>query len=355
MKLKQLINPKITQSPQPKVRQPSQSKIGLGKREELKENLPYNWSEQNPFSIDLSKRNIIIFGGNTTNNSSSANGYAKGIESLLNPILRKKANIYSFSYENEPIPSDHGYITKDYEANIHQIFAHSFQPLLYNDSGEIKEKQGVEKVFNDLIFVAHCGGSEFVNIIVNDFYETLLTKYQPSEAKQLISKIKYFAYAPHEMPTHNIQSLLICPHNDINYSWAKAFSLATSEQVDNDYPKGVFKRFTKAHKNNNLENEFDSFFSESRSFLIKSGQILMLIPDRMNPNKSIGDHSIECITKPHILNSETSCEDTAKLANSSAKLIMNSFLSNSQLNQREIFTKISGFIEANPPTKQFGE
>ena len=72
----------------------------------------------------------------------------------------------------------------------------------------------------------------------------------------------------------------------------------------------------------------------------------------MNPNKHVGDHSIECLGKQHILHSNTQYEQTAQLTQSIAKLYMKSFTAKSAPNVKGLYGKTIKMIEENPPASQ---
>lgn len=331
------------------------ARILLGRREQKDLNIEFNWSNLDPNKTILDKQTILVFGGNTANSSKDANGYAKSVESLLDNRFRKNTDILSFSYRTEPIKNGSGnskFLEPEYAEEMHEIFNTLLKPLLYDNLGNMKEKQGIEKTFRKLIFVAHCGGSNFVDLIIDDFYATLLEKYQPATAELLLKKIQYFAYAPNEFPNHDVTSFYVNPYIDSNYSWARALSLIDNQGVDVDYPKGVSKKIFKASNRCQPGVVFQDIFQEYRASMFRSGQALYLIPDRMNPDFISGDHSIGCITKDKIVNSNTEFEQTAQLVNNAAKIVLNQFASEEQFNNRATFDHIAGLIYDNPPTCQ---
>lgn len=327
--------------------------MSVGRRAEEKENIEHNWDNTLDINnLDFPHGKIIcMFGGNNTNRPEQSNGNAKIIESLLSAENRKKSNIYAFIYETEPFKSEN-YVVKDYEDEVHMLFEKSFLPMILDSKGNIKEMQGVEKAFQKLILTSHCGGSHFANLIVDDFFTVLTQKYPEATAEMLINKIQYFSYAPLELPNHNVNSLVIAPFADVNFSWNKALTLAEEQKVDIDYPRHIVKKLIKAKESQSIGKAFDSAFQESRAIVFKVGKSTFMIPDKMNPHLNIGDHSIECISKNHILNSSTELADTAQTANYAAKTIMNIFASDKPFDAKLVFSKISQKLDENPPSSQ---
>lgn len=325
------------------------SLVKVGRRAEVSENIQNNWELLDIDSLVFSQNNVVcMFGGNTTNRHEAANGNAKGIESFLPEGCRGKTDIYSFVYETEPIKAG-GYLSKEYEVEAHAIYEKLFRPLLFDSKGYMKEKAGIESVFNKLILAAHCGGGNFVNVIIDRFYETLTEKYSPATAEMLINKIQYWAYAPCEMPRHNVKALIIAPYADISCSWARALSHAETQKVDVDYPKGIVKKIFKAKDSGQVQEMFESTFKENRAIMFKIGQTTFLIPSCMNPNLNVGDHSWECVVKTHILHSGTEYENTAKIVNYASKAMFHGFVSNSAMDAKDAFYRISKKIAENPP------
>ena len=176
------------------------------------ENREYNWQSINMKDFKFPQgKTFLVFGGNTTNRPESANGNAKVIDRLISDENRKRCNIYSFIYDTEPLSSSTKRLREEYELEVHSIYEKMIKPLLVDRVGNIKEKQGIEKVLKNLVFVSHCAGADFVNIIIDDIYQTLTEKYHPSIAEQLIDKLQYFAYAPNVLPNHKVTSCVITP------------------------------------------------------------------------------------------------------------------------------------------------
>jgi len=117
--------------------------IKVGRRAQKEENLQNNWE-----SLDVNKLNLLhgkilaVFGGNTTNDSASSNGNAKCIESTIDPEIRDKVKIYSFSYDSEPITSN-GYLSKEYADESLLLYEKVFYPILFDDNGYMKEKKAL--------------------------------------------------------------------------------------------------------------------------------------------------------------------------------------------------------------------
>lgn len=328
------------------------SHILVGRRTLVSENVEHNWEplDINDFQIPHGKV-AFMFGGNITTGPEEGNGNAKILESFLTPENRKKTNIYSFIYKTEPLKSEN-YVVPEYENETQLIFEKIFKPLLFDSKGNMKEIQGIEKVFQKLIFASHCVGSHFVNMIIDNYYALLLQKFPETTAEMLINKIQYFSYAPLELPLHNLNALYITPCIDVNHSWYKALEVASSQKVEVDYPRHTINSLLKAQKAYRLEPTFNSIFEDSRAIVFRVGKSTFMIPSRMNPRLNIGDHSIECISKKHILNSDTELADTAQAANYAAKTIMNVFASDSPCDTKLIFSKITNKLEESPPLTQ---
>lgn len=330
----------------------NQSKIHLGRREGAEKGVNHNWTDLTPYEADLTQPTILVFGGNITDNSEFANGNAKCVESLLDEKTRKNTQILSFMYKNEPISTMGGMMSQDYLEELHKIYNALFKPLLYDRAGRMKEKQGIEKIFRKLIFVAHCGGSNFVNRIIDDFYLTLLEKYPPATAEILVSKIQYFAYAPNQYPNHEVNSLFINPYIDTNHSWSRMLNLFSEQRVDTDYPKGLNKELSKPKYRDRPGACLEEIFKTQRAVAFKHGQSIYLIPSRMNPDRATGDHSIDCITKSKIINSESEYAETAQIANKTAKLFLNLFASETPIDHKSVFTQVSNMIYDSPQPQQ---
>ena len=283
---------------------------------------------------------FFVFGGNTTNYPDAANGNAKIIERLLFEEKRNKSNIYSFLYEEEPISSSSLCLRHKYLKETHALFETIFKPLLCDKSVNIKEKQGIERVLNNIVFVSHCGGSMFVDIIIDDIYDTLLEKYHPSIVEQLVSKIQYFSYAPHELPTKNVNGFIITPFLDNNYAWSKVLATVKDERIYTDYPKGSTKMLLKASSQGNVRDTFHKIFSNEQLIICRANQYIYLIPSRLNSDIVVGDHSIECLVKSKILDAGTPYADTARIVNYASKLVINQFASNNCFDHKRTIDKI---------------
>lgn len=320
-----------------------------GKRVPEEHAIPFNWLELDINNMPEEKDKIIFhFGGNTTNSTAEANGYAKIIKSLIKDKYINSTNIVSFSYVTEPFEKE-GLIVKNYADETTLLFEKTFQPMLFDDNGYIKSKKGIEHLFSKIVFSSHCAGSIFANMIIDKMYEALCEHYHKNIADLLISKIQYFSYAPAESPEHSITSLCINPYVDPSYSWSKALQLTESEKVDSDYPKGVIKRLLKAREQGMFQEQIDTEFKQTRVILFRIGNSTYMIPSQMNPNKKIGDHSIECMAKLKFLNSGTEFETTARLMNFASKSYINAFLDCGIADCKNSFKKISEAVEKNPP------
>ena len=324
------------------------SHIKVGRRAKEFENFPNNWESLDINNLEIPKgRVILLFGGNTTNRPEAANGNAKIIQSLLSDMNRDKTSILSFMYDTEPIRSQ-GYLDKTYYEEAIMLFHKSIKPLLYDDEGNIKEMRGIEQVLGRVSFVAHCGGSCFVDVIIDQIYDILTQKYPEKTAEILINKIQYFAYAPNEIPSHNVNAFFVTPFSDPNWSWMKPIELAGETRVDVDYPKGVIKKLLKAKQQMVFEKVFESCFDDSRAIMFKLGNSTFFIPHKMNAHTNIGDHSIECIAKPQFLNDKTNFGVNARIANYASRLYLNAFLSSNVLDAKKAFNMVIQNIEEAP-------
>ena len=331
---------------------PQITHMAVGRRAMASEQIEHNWELLDINHLEFPHGKIVcMFGGNNTNRPEESNGNAKIMESLLTSENRKKTNIFSFIYATEPFKSEN-YVSKDYEEETHMLFEKAFLPMILDAKGNIKEMQGIEKVFQKLIFSSHCGGSHFANLIIDDFHTVLLQKYPKAKADMLINKIQYFSYAPLELPSHNVNALIIAPYADVNFSWDKALAVANEQKVDLDYPRHTIKNLLKARNSYTISSALDSTFQEARAIVFRVGQSTFMIPGKMNPHLNIGDHSIECIAKKHILNSETDMAETAQAANYAAKTIMNVFASDAPFDTKVLFNKIAQKLSENPPSSQ---
>lgn len=325
--------------------------IQLGRREPAESAIEHNWTQLDPFKTKFDRQTILIFGGNTTDNPAVANGYAKNIERLLSKKDRENVDILAFSYQSEFIHSPSMLIDKDYIEYVEQLYHTTFEPILYNEQGRMKEKQGIEKAFQNLIFVGHCGGCSFINLIFEGFYQSLLKKYQPLTAEMLMSKLQYIAYAPYEFPFYETNSLLISPFADPSYSWANMLDYILSQKIDNDFPKGLSKELQKRKNSESPGCFLDEKFQNYRSLVFKKGGSFYLIPGQMNPSGPLGDHSIECFTSPKFLEADCDPAETAKVTNSIARLMLKNFISRNPVNHRKLFEKFTETIYDNPPNK----
>jgi len=302
----------------------------------------HNWQAIDMKNFKFPQGKIfLMFGGNTTNRPEAANGNAKVVERLLTEENREKSNIYSFMYDTEPLSSSTKHLRQEYELEVHLMYEKMIKPLLLDRVGNIKEKQGIEKVLKNLVFVSHCGGADFVNIIIDDIYQTLTEKYHPSIAEQLIDKLQYFAYAPNALPNHKVTTCVITPFLDVSYSWAKSLSNVSDKRINSDYPRGIVRKIFKAQEQGNTTTVFEQTFKKDRIISFKSEQSIYLIPSRINSNISVGDHSIDCLVKTNVLSAETDFAKTANLLNYSSKLVLNQFASDNPLDFRVVYEKIT--------------
>ena len=227
-------------------------KMRVGRRANESEGLENNWENLNINKLAVPHGNVVfMFGGNTTNRLDAGNGNAKIIRALVSEKNKEKTTFLSFVYDNEPLRPD-GYLSNEYIEETLMLYEKTFKSILFDENGYIKSKRGIEDAFSKIIFGAHCGGSCFVNVIVNKLYETLTEHYSENTAELLINKIQYFAYAPSETLDKEVNSLVITPYADTSFSFIKALDVAENEKVDIDYPKGVIKSITKARKQGNL-------------------------------------------------------------------------------------------------------
>lgn len=331
--------------------------IKVGRRAREDENLPHNWEniDINTFRIPKDKKEKVVFmlGGNTTNREESNNGNAKVVTTSLSPENSAETKVYSFMYETEPIEKFGACLSERYIEDVKVLYENTFKPILFDNKGQMKEKKSIEQEFNRMVFVSHCGGSCFVDIIIEEFYNTLLKKYHPNTAELLIGKIKYISYAPHELPRHNVNAFFITPYIDVNYSWVNALENAEQDKVDVDFPRGIINKLLNARKKGIFQSVFENEFKSTRAIMFKIGNITYFIPNQINPDKIIGDHSIECITKSKFLNSDTDCGINAKITNSAFRTYLNSFLNNPVVDLKAIFSKIARGVErCNPNSNQ---
>lgn len=309
----------------------------------------YNWQsvELKSFKAPQTKM-FFVFGGNSTNYPEAANGNAKVVERLLSEDHRNKSNIYSFMYDGEPISPKTKYLFEEYKEEIHNIFETIFKPMFLDNVGNLKEKQGIEKVLKNLVFVSHCGGSNFVNIIIDDIYNLLTEKYHQSIANQLINKLQHFAYAPLELPNRSISGFIVAPFLDNDCSWGKVLDALKGEKIYTDYPKGITKNLFKAQDQGTIIEAFDEIFKDQRMIIFRSNQNIYLIPSRINSNFAVGDHSIDCLVKKNVLEADTDYAKTARVLNYASKLALNQFASHNSLDHRYTLDKITTILNHKP-------
>ena len=168
------------------------SSISIGRRAREDENLPHNWEniDINTFTIPKDKKVVFMLGGNNTNRVETNNGNAKIVTTSLSETNTAKTEVYSFMYETEPIRNAGESLSIEYVQEAKALYQKVFKPILLDGKGQIKEQKGIEREFSRIVFVAHCGGCSFVNVIIDEFYKTLLEKYHPNMAELLIGKIK---------------------------------------------------------------------------------------------------------------------------------------------------------------------
>ena len=317
------------------------------------EHIEHNYRIVNPYNIPQNQNTTIwMIGGNSTTNIVANNGNAKIAESLVDPEARKKTTIYSFGFNGEPLTSPIVHLRNEYDQDIRTIYHSSIEPLFYDQYGEPKKKKGIEQTLEKNIFVSHCGGAVLTNIIFDEIFQTISKILSEGEAKILMNKIPYIAYTPLTMPNYNMNSLIIAPYVDQNFSWSNALDFANTYGIDKDYPKGAIKKLNKAHRSQILSHEFKSIFEDTRAVLFKTGNISFLIPSQMNPNYITGDHTIECLSKKHIQNSGTPFESTAQLARKAALLYMKSFSKGKSIDTNQLYNSIQKLAEETPPAPQ---
>ncbi len=327
------------------------TKLIAGRRALLSENLPNNWETLDVNHIELPQdTTLCMFCGNASNRPEQVNGNSKIIESHIPNKVRDRINVYSFGYATEPIKSDGYILSKEYVEEAEKLYKKTFEPILFDSKGNMKSLAGLEKAFSRIILSAHCGGSNFANIIIEKFYETLVSKFPPATAEMLINKIQYFAYAPNEMPNHNVNAFIIAPFVDPNHSWAKALTFAEQQKVDVDYPRGTLKKLFKARNNSNIQTVFDSTFSESRAIMFKIGHTVCMIPNQMNKNQRVGDHSIALIARYDDSSDSESCSETKRIARDATSLFIKGFSSNKPVDAKSMFAIIANELDNNPPS-----
>lgn len=327
--------------------------IRMGRRAHEQENLPHNWEniDINNFQVPKAKSGKIIFefcGNNATRNE-AGNGEAKITQALLPPDKVDSTDIYSFVYNGEPIKSGGRYLLAEYEDDAKLLYEKVFKPMLFDSKGYIKSNQGVEAVFDSFILSAHCGGANFANIIIEGFNKTLHEHFPKAMAELLTNKIQYIAYAPNELPNHNVNALLITPSVDPSCSWSKAIEFAGDHKVDIDYPKGIVKKLLSARQSEYADQLFARFFDKTRAIMFRVGNSTYYMPGPMNPNKRVGDHSRECLVRDHILNSGTDYAETARMTNAVARRQMAGFLGRGMFDAKGFFSEVSVRLDKNKP------
>lgn len=321
--------------------------IHMGCRTEDGDN-QYNWHSIDMKTLKPSHDTLILMcGGNNTNCERAGNGNAKVPDLLLSSKIRGRTKIYSLWYDGEPISSNSGILLDEYRIEAHEIFPNIIRPMLCDQVGNIKEKQGIEKVLNKLVLSSHCGGSEFVNIIIDDMYDFLASHYHPSIAKQLIGKVKYFAYAPFHLPNKAVNSFIITPFFDNNCLWTNVLNEIEDKRVCVDYPRGVVKKLQKARERGELYEAFKNIFGSERMIVIRSEQSIYVIPNRLNANTAVGDHSIDCLIKNSVLGANTDCANTARVLNKLSQLVMNQYASGKPVDSKELFDRVTAILKKN--------
>lgn len=329
------------------------TKLIAGRRALIEEKLPNNWETLDVNNIELPQdTTLCIFCGNAAIRPEQVNGNSKIVESHIPSNIRNRINVYSFGYTSEPIKSDGYILSKEYEEEAYNLYKKTFEPLLFDKKGNMKSMQGIEASFSKLIFAAHCGGCNFSNVIIDNLYKTLLTKYKEPTTDMLINKIQYFAYAPNEMPIHNVNAFIIAPYIDPGFSWAKSLAFAEAGKVDVDYPRGILKKLFKAKTGGDVQSVFDSAFAESRAIMFKMGHTVCMIPSQMNKNQRIGDHSIALVAKYPGDEPVDDFDETKKIARGATSLFIKGFASHKPVDSKSMFSLISGELANNPPNSQ---
>ena len=325
------------------------------RRAEKSENREFNMEKLdiNNLSFPHDKELVFVLGGNDTIRPEANNGNAKAFKSLISAKKQDHSEVYSFMYKSEPLKTSGSLmISEEYQKDAELLYKKSFEPMLFDSKGNIKSKKGIEQAFSNKVFVSHCCGANFVNIIINGFYDTLTKYYPQNTAEQLISKIRYFTYAPNELLQHNVTAFCVMPYNDSSFSWAKGLDLAEFTAPDIDFPKGSIKKLLKAKKQYSLRKAFSAAFNETRAIMFKVGQATYFIPSALNPKTNLGDHSFEYITKSQFLTGNTEFAQTARLANFASKVYMNEFLKNGAIDLKGTFNQIAHAVEEYSSSEQ---
>lgn len=316
------------------------TKIHMGRRT-YGEGYQYNWQWQDLQSFKIPhNKTFLIFGGNSTNCAEAANGNAKVIENLLTEDNRKKVSLYSFLYDSEPFNIRTKKLYDEYVEECHKIYETIIKPVLLDRIGRIKEKQGIEKSLKNLVFVSHCGGSNFVDIIIEEMYQTLLEKFHPSEVDHLISRVQYYSYAPNTLSNKSVNACVVTPFYDIGYSWEKVVYEVMEKRIDSEYPGSVIKKIKKFKGIEEIPDFFERVYKKHRIITLRTEQNIYLIPNRINSNIEVGDHSIDCLIKNNVLNADTEYSKTAKIVNKISSMILNHFASENSFDCRVLFNEI---------------
>ena len=124
-------------------------------------------------------------------------------------------------------------------------------------------------------------------------------------------------------------------------------TILNKEKVYVDYPKGCMKNIFKAQEQGDVYEVFTELFKEHRMIMFRSDQAIYLIPNRINSNFKVGDHSIDCLVKKSILQADTDFASTAKILNYVTRLALNGFLSSTAFDHRYIIDKITKVLDEN--------
>ena len=173
--------------------------FGVGKRVDKTEKNPFGWEELNTAHIDIlssQKPVVLCFGGNGVISPRQANYNSKLIEGFIG---KESCNIYSFYYGN--FNNNKGDLLPE---EIDQIYNDIFSPLIYDKNGNIYSQQKIENNFNKVVFVTHCMGDFYVNVLGAKIHEELVKSgYQPDSANHIMQKLINISYAPFNLNTKN--------------------------------------------------------------------------------------------------------------------------------------------------------
>ncbi len=173
--------------------------FGVGKRLDKTEKNPFGWEELNTAHIDIlssQKPVVLCFGGNGVISPRQANYNSKLIEGFIG---KESCNIYSFYYGN--LNNNKGDL---FPEEIDQIYNDIFSPLIYDKNGNIYSQQKIENNFNKVVFVTHCMGDFYVNVLGAKIHEELVKSgYQPDSANHIMQKLINISYAPFNLNTKN--------------------------------------------------------------------------------------------------------------------------------------------------------